>query len=290
MQIDHLYDKWYYLLIIIFAIIILVLLAKMIYEYCINKLIKNHDQSIPIFYYINLDKSIERRQRYEKRLSNYPYIQTKRIAAITPDNLSNYKIIKPPHCEHHSELEFACTISHLKAIFTAYKHIHSCTSNNQPTSHYALITEDDLTIINMPKWDKLVKSAPPDWEILQLQSLGPNAEKIYKQKRINWEKFTNNMWGTACYLINLQGMIAILEVCIPEYNHISNWNDIALINLHYNNTYCAADHLIYSITNTYTYTYPLFNVDGTDSTIHPSHLGVHLQTINMINDMTSSNE
>jgi GR25 family glycosyltransferase involved in LPS biosynthesis len=47
---------------------------------------------VPV-YYINLDKSINRKQRYEERLSKYQDVQTERIAAITPHDIKKYKIL-----------------------------------------------------------------------------------------------------------------------------------------------------------------------------------------------------
>lgn len=287
-------DNVFYLqlFIIIFLLIILIILLNTIYQNYIQNNYPNtphthhtHNPHTPTFYFINLDKSINRKQRYEERLSKYPNIHTERIPAITPHDIKKYKIYISPTCKINTELEIACTLSHLKSIFTAYKNLTYNISKNKNTNNYAMITEDDLIILEMPNWKNLINSAPPNWEILQLVASGPLAEQMYN-KNINtlWQKHTHNMWCCAAYLINLQGMINILESCIPEYKNIDNWNDITIINLNHNNVNCAADHIIYSIANTYTYTNPLFNVEGIDSTIHSNHLPGHLQTINIINN------
>ena len=279
-------DSVFYLqLVIIFSLIaLLITLIKILYENYIQNNFIQPNPHAPTFYYINLDKSINRKQRYEERLSKYSDIQTERIPAITPHDIKKYKIYISPTCKINTELEIACTLSHLKAIFTAYKNLIYNISKNKNTNNYALITEDDLITLEMPEWTKLVNSAPPNWEILQLVASGPLAEQMYNTNTLAWQKHIHNMWCCAAYLINLQGMITILDSCIPEYKHIDNWNDITIINLNHNNANCAADHIIYSLANTYTYTNPLFNVEGIDSTIHSHHLPGHLQTINIINN------
>jgi GR25 family glycosyltransferase involved in LPS biosynthesis len=274
------------LIIIITLIFLLVMLLYILYKnynYSNIHTQKNHPHT-PTFYFINLDKSINRKQRYEERLSKYPNVHTERIPAITPHDIKKYKIYISPSCKINTELEIACTLSHLKSIFTAYKNLTYNISKNKNTNNYAMITEDDLLILEMPNWSKLVNSAPRDWEILQLVASGPLAEHMYNKNTLEWQPHIHNMWCCAAYLINLKGMITILNSCVPEYKTIDNWNDITIINLDHNNTNCAADHIIYSLANTYTYTNPLFNVEGIDSTIHSHHLPTHLQTIDVINN------
>lgn len=274
----------YLQLAIIFSLIaLLITLIKILYENYIQNNFIQPNPHAPTFYYINLDKSINRKQRYEERLSKYSDIQTERIPAITPHDIKKYKIYISPNCKTNSELEIACLLSHLKAIFIAYKNIlfNITKKINSPT--YALITEDDVVVLEMPDWIKLLNSAPPNWEILQLVASGPLAEHMYNNSPPGWQKYTHGTYCAAAYLINLQGMTSILESCVPEYKSIDNWSDITTIYLDHNAN-CVADHILFILANTYTYTAPLFNFEGIDSTIHPHHLPMHHLTMNIIRD------
>jgi GR25 family glycosyltransferase involved in LPS biosynthesis len=220
-------------------------------------------------------------------MSKFPYIKIKKISATTPQDITKYKINKSIYCNYNTELEFACTISHLNAIFTAYKNIYNMSEN---IPKYALITEDDLVILEMPKWKELIESAPKDWEILQLVAVGPAAEDMYRNTSLNkWAKYDGYTYSAVAYLMNIKGMNKILKLCVPEYTDTDNWDDINIINLDHN-VFCSIDHLIYSITNTYTYTKPIFSFEGIDSTIHPDHLPYHHATMDVIHSQFLKNK
>lgn len=276
-------DYVFYLqfVIILSLLLIISFTLNLIYENNLYKL--PPDSYTPTFYYINLDKSIQRKQRYEKRIQKYKNLQTERIPAITPNDIKQYKIIASSNCKFNSELEIACLLSHLKAIFIAYKNIMFDITKKINSPTYALITEDDVVVLEMPEWEKLIKSAPLDWEILQLVASGPIADYMYNNSPPGWQKYIHNTYCAAAYLINLQGMTSILESCVPEYKSIDNWNDITTIYLNHNAD-CVADHIVFILANTYTYTVPLFNFEGIDSTIHPHHLPMHHLTMNIISD------
>lgn len=263
----------YYLFIFLF----LYLLYKNFIIESMNN-INNNTNTHPPLYYINVDTAIDRKQRYEERLFKYPNLYFEKISAITPASLKQYTINIPTHC-NRSELEFSCTLSHIKSIFIAYKNI----TLNKDLPPYAFITEDDLVIIDLPNWNQLIDSAPPDWEILQLMAIGPFAEHMYTQNLQGWQPhLTDVIWSTAAYLINLKGMEKILQVSIPNYQFISNWDDVSFINLEYSNSNCVADVHLYSIAKTYTSQKPFFNVEGIDSSIHPDQLDLQRNTVNAI--------
>jgi hypothetical protein len=247
-----------------------------------NETITNTDNTPPI-YYINVDKSTERKQRYEERVSKFPHLSIERISAITPQSLKNYTLNIPDSC-NRSDLEYSCTLSHIKAIFTAYKHL----IHNPHLPSYALITEDDLVIINLPNWSQLTESAPSDWEILQLMAIGPFAENMYQQKLQGWQPHLRDViWSTAAYLINIKGMEKILETSIPDYKNITDWNNVSTIHFVYPDSNCVADIHLYTIAKTYTSQIPFVNVEGIDSIIHPEHLSIHQSAIDVINSVTS---
>lgn len=226
-------------------------------------------------YYINLDKSINRKNRFLKRLPQY--INPIRIKAVEPDTLP---IIKSKlSCILNNKKILSCSASHLKAIHKAFHDRNNIT----------MICEDDMIILKNINWYNLSNLAPSDWEIIQLHTCClPTATKnynpIYKYNNSNtlFIKATHNMIpSAACYLINRRGMIKLLQRYIPNYLE-SNWNNIKLIDFSYHKFACEADHILFYNLNRYVCTKILIDVDGIDSTLHPSHLKLHNITKNYI--------
>lgn len=229
-------------------------------------------------YYINLDKTFNRKTRFLNRLPSY--INPIRIKAIEPQTLPllKYKF----SCILNNKKILSCSVSHLKAI---HKALHD---NNR----IAMISEDDMIILNNINWFYLCDLAPHDWEIIQLHTCClPTATKnynpIYKYHNSNtiFIKATRNMIASAaCYLINRKGMIKLLKRHIPNYLE-PNWNNIKVINFSNHNFACEADHILFYNVNRYICTKMLIDVDGIDSTLHPSHLKLH----NITKDYIHSN-
>lgn len=225
---------------------------------------RNSDNdTINNIYYINVTKSIDRNNRFLSRL--YPTINPIRISAITPDTLPT--ILKPSLCNGCTDTEFACTLSHLKAIYTAY-------INGE---NYAIIMEDDAIILRNFNWNKLVNLAPDNWEILQLHttcipSTTSDYHPIFKYRHSNnlWIKSTNFAPSCACYIVSKSGMEKMIskylnnisDYSIDEYfnkNNTLDWKDIK--------TTCQADGLIYNHFNKYICTQMLIDVENFDSDI-----------------------
>ena len=110
-------------------------------------------------YYINLERSKDRREGMEKRFANL-----KRVEGVDGKelNISNEVLKK---CRM-SLGEIGCLQSHLKAIKTAYDN----------GDEGALIMEDDMRIDFINKWDKsiyeIVKDKPKDAECIILHCSG----------------------------------------------------------------------------------------------------------------------
>ena len=226
-------------------------------------------------YYINLEKSTSRNDFIQTQLQKYG-IQGKRIGAIygkdlvfegdtiqlTDDKTINF--INTFTSTTPGVL--GCTLSHIKAIYTAFK-------NNDK---YALIIEDDASFALYPYWPidlhKIMEEAPKDWNIINLFS-----DKITKNKYFTCTE-TNTCPGTVAYIINRKGMENVL-FDVLKYNLIklpvySEWTKTS---------HLASDFLIYYKSGkTYFYNrYPTiipFNGDHLlDSTIHNSHTDSHVK-------------
>ena len=68
-----------------------------------------------------------------------------------------------------------------------------------------MIMEDDMAFLQWPS-QRLVFSAPPGWEVLQLYSMGPKLQQQYAQPSALWLPWTYDAWSTGAYLINRRGM------------------------------------------------------------------------------------
>ena len=199
-------------------------------------------------FYINVKRS---KLRNVKTLETFALFQPLvRIEAVTPSH------IVPElrdMCGDATDLELACSLSHLKAIKTAYV---SGVEN-------ALIIEDDVIIYRIPDMEKLIHTAPKNWEILQLLTLD---YRTYYKKHV-WVRHTDKQYTAAVYLINRQGMKKVLDRYINEdgtYNQM-NLDQVKTLN-------CAADYLIYKGVNAYTCTDLFFGVQTQESTLHTIHL------------------
>ena len=224
----------------------------------------------PHIFYININKSKDRNNRFRSRLENTPYV-LRRIEAITPETLNNKVIKLPEHCKSLTNEELSCSLSHLKAIHTAY----------HAKLKYALIMEDDIYFMKHPDWKALINSAPRNWEILQLFTFDTS---VYNKDELTWEEHEENMYSGGAYVINLIGMEKLLKQFVPEYKK-ENWDEISTINFEDVLVECVADFFIYYHLKTYIYLDILFNTEGIDSEIHPGHLPSHREGIKRLNEV-----
>ena len=208
-------------------------------------------------YYINMNKSVERKSRYLDRMSKFNNYNIIRINAIIPEDLYKYKINIPRHCMIMHDKEISCLLSHFKAIQTSY-------NNNDK---YSIIAEDDMIIEQNINWDYFISVLPKDWEIIQLYYFkakyinNDHFKDLQKQKFLI--KTNNNLTSAAAYLINKKGMQNILQ-------HINN-NEINLLN---HNNPCQADFVVFYNINRYILTYPIIRTEELDSTLNPHHLAL----------------
>ena len=208
-------------------------------------------------YWINLDRSKDRKKWIEKIFKNMGINKHTRVSAVDGRKLGTYNLSIPQeYYSNHSINELACTSSHLKCIEKAY--------NNK--DNVAIICEDDVCFSLLKAVGKslneIINKCPRDWEIIQLGINNPEHMKLLlKEKReyVNWKR---DYWGAFCYVINRKGINKIYNSCFKK----------GMINIKKGYKHrIVADELIYNICKTYTLTKPVITFRTLGSTLHKSH-------------------
>jgi GR25 family glycosyltransferase involved in LPS biosynthesis len=213
---------------------------------------------INIIYWINLDRSTDRRKQMEAIFRD-PVFQTTQIERISAVDGRNSNMVYPKlnfMYKQKNDYEYACMLSHLETI------------RNFSRTNYevALIMEDDITLEFKPYWRKsvreIIENTPSDWEIIQLcynTNNNPNLFKLY-------ERNTRNK--TVCagaYLINNKTAKKLINDIYKDGKY-----NLEHYLIHH------ADCYIFSKTITYTYKYPYFIYkSNNDSLLHPEDLKSH---------------
>jgi GR25 family glycosyltransferase involved in LPS biosynthesis len=239
---------------------------------------------VPV-YYINMDRSVDRREFMENQFKLFDINSPIRIRGVSGDSLehpppaTSPPATSPPrggnilfgaygdisYAIEHTDLspsEVGCTLSHLLAIETAY-------GNNEQV---ALILEDDASLSLVPFWDEklsdIIANAPIDWEIIQLFCMHPrqNVTSIFTLHDVD-----NPCYSTAAYLVNRKGMGRVLGA-------IKGPNQKFHIRMEHAPS-GTSDQLVYALARTYTLHKSLFiPVNHTlTSTIHTKHGDIHIK-------------
>jgi len=172
-------------------------------------------------YYINLDRSIERKESVEKEFELYKIGNFERVEACDGKKIDSTKKGSFGDLEFEnindkkiSKNAISCTCSHLKAIKKAYDDMEEL----------AIIMEDDIKFTPMPYWEnklsEIIENLPEDLEILQLTKgvyisglndfIKVKFQEIPKNQEI---KFRNKKetYCCGCYLIRRNGMKKIID-------------------------------------------------------------------------------
>lgn len=165
-----------------------------------------------------------------------------------------------------SNIEYACLISHLKAIHHFYK------IGNY--GDYAIIMEDDMTNEFKKFWNKsfnqIINEAPLDWEIIQLSYISNYIPKNVYEKILYNNK--NKLYGTGAYIIKYEVAKHFINKLYDEKKQKYIFENIQ----EHEFVYHLADHYIYSFNLTYCYKYcPFIYKYNQLSTIHTEHLDFH---------------
>ena len=213
----------------------------------INKSLETTFDPPPI-YWINLPRSVSRRQHMESQLQG---VKHTRIEAYSPDTLPVQNFTKSA-LETLSPPEVACTCSHLKAFRTG----------SSENSDSFVVLEDDV-LIPSGFWTKtlplVLQSAPENWDILQLScSNAPVVAALFNGAYIpfgvTFVRWKPPHWGTMIYIVKTEYAKKML----------GPWKPNALFRP-------VADILLYHECNSYTSTIPWVYCLDQDSEIHPGH-------------------
>lgn len=227
-------------------------------------------------YYINLDRSPDRKEFIEKQFKMYGLTGT-RISGIDGANiksvfaLSDTKQVPFINKSANNSGELGCTLSHIKAIYTAYMN----------GDELALIIEDDSSFALAPHWPcnfkTIMSEAPKGWSIIALFGFHPIKGHIYSPFSIEKPFFS-----TSAYIINRQGMYSVLS-------EILTTNKLTLIPISSPKS-IQSDVLIYALAGpSYCYTdipiiIPYNDHILMDSTIHNDathgHIKIALERLN----------
>ena len=207
-------------------------------------------------YYINLDRSLQRREELEKALRYYG-VEAQRIAAVDAHK-DPYSYLIGDLPENMSAPELGCTLSHLIAI---RRYLESNTQD------YAIIIEDDLDFSTCTNWpfsfEQLLSKAPYNWDVLQLAII--NAQEFI----VNLHRRTSADGSTGCYVINRHYAEKLVRL---------HWHGekVKIDQMRYFRP--VADELIYNAG--ITYSIPLFNCKlALGSTIHDAE---HLEDVHRV--------
>jgi GR25 family glycosyltransferase involved in LPS biosynthesis len=223
----------------------------------------NYLDGIDAIYWINLQSSVDRRNAMLQMFHDIVFkgIPIERINASDgkrEDIMSKFTFTKTPN----TKLEYACLLSHLNAIKTF----------SESKYNIALIMEDDATLEFKPYWKQtikqIMKSAPSDWEIIQLCYIINDNMPTHTFTKINNNLLDSTKYFSMCaYIIKKDAAKKLIQ---QIYLH-----DTHKYILH-NNIKHEADIYIYSLLSSYTYKYPFFiyKTDN-DSNIHDDHIEFH---------------
>jgi GR25 family glycosyltransferase involved in LPS biosynthesis len=240
---------------------------------------KNNDEIK--FYWINLEKAIERKEFMENQF-NITNINNQRIIASTPKDLIDILEENPPYFCGYQEclnkkckscpVEFATVCSHLNAIREGYN------SGND----YFVVCEDDIILDFKIDFQKIILNFPNNYEILQMMIISKSHteffyENMYKSNNL-FVKYTPITPSAAFYLISRNGAKQIIDKYLNKETNKWNINSFDGIKV--------ADVLIYQSVNTCVLTFPLcsFNINF-KSQIHDHHFEAHNEAYEKIKEI-----
>ena len=234
-----------------------------------NKLNLNDKiNGIELIVWINLNRSKKRFDNMSELLKRVDVknIRIEAIDGLNPDirntcNVKNFQAM--------SNLEIACTLSHLKAIHTI---------SNYANGDYFMICEDDITFNSIEFFNvsisDIIKNCP-EFDILKLHHINSSSDELY----CKWKR---GFYSTVCYIINVHYAKKISETFTLNNDNFIFKDE----NVHLD----VADVFIYQNAKSYVYKYNYISTKDEDSEIHPSHLNIHrygtfIKTIDIINNL-----
>ncbi|MBM4241822.1 MAG: hypothetical protein FJ150_09220, partial [Euryarchaeota archaeon] len=201
--------------------------------------------SLPVIFYINLDKRKDKRKYMEDQFELLNIKDYKRISAdrFSVDNFSNWehKIFGP---KYNQIIRLSTLLNQFQIIIDWY---------DSNISECCLIVEDDVNFLVSKYWNfdwkYFFSNLPCNWDCVQLHIIGENFIPVGLTRR------TRNNHSAACFLINRQLAYKLKKMHYDKgkfhfytnYGYGKNWPTY-----HYQ----SADFLPYEIG--VTYSFPIF--------------------------------
>lgn len=231
------------------------------------------------YYWINLDKASNRRSFMQKQFKERG-ILNHRVTAITPNDLNNILLDKPPYNCGYPEciqngckncpIEFSVLCSHMKAIEMGYK-------SGAP---YFIVCEDDIGFPFVIDFDKMINCLPKEIDIVQMMVITEgHTDSFYKnfyKNNIYFVRYNPITPSAAFYLISRNGAKKLLDTYLDPISNKYNFQNSKFLKL--------ADVLIFQSVNTIVATMPLvipninfesqIHQEYYDSIIKPAYLKI----------------
>lgn len=248
------------------AFLVLLVYYKVFVYYNVDAIKIDYLKGIDSIYWINLDRSIERRRSMELMLQDpvFQEIPIQRIAGFDgkyQDPMQYFQL----KTKKNTNIEYSCLLSHLNAIRAFSK------TNNMN----ALIFEDDVTLEFRKYWmhrvQHVIDNAPKGWEIIQLcYNTRSTLTDLYTLNNYKNYNGYGNIACMAAYIINKPAADNFMK---QTYNNATNKYLLQDYNTH------EADHYIFKCLKTYTYKYPYFIYPTeNNSTLHEQDLASHIRS------------
>jgi GR25 family glycosyltransferase involved in LPS biosynthesis len=250
--------------------IVLLLFAWVIYHFFFSRSLtkeiftdnKQWLDGVDIIYWINLDRSVDRKKWMEQLFQDpiFQNVSNRRISGIDgkiPENVNS--LLQNDRMEDVTDSEYGCFLSHLAAI-RAFA---------ESSDSVALFFEDDVTLDLKPYWKTnvktIVENSPADWDIIQLGYNSVDNTKKFLDDEYTKNPANGDLKGAYAYLMNN----ASAKRFIASIDNAGKYDLDPKI-------HHSSDVYLYKVLNVYVYKYPMFiyKTDN-DSTIHSGHLTGH---------------
>ena len=223
----------------------------------------NNLLNIPYIYYINLDRSIERKESIEKHFYDFNIINYERIKAIDIKENQDLSFLKNGLPKNLKPVQAAVIYSHIKAI----KKFLS--SNDE----WAIICEDDASLSFSKywsfSWNDFFSRIPNNANIVQL------AISTRRTMPFDFHLHQRTFWDFGCiaYLINKKQAADIINTyCIDEridlnLYKITNEYDSDNANSFSQEKSATPEEVVYGINKNTVYSVSIFGYDTSDASL-----------------------
>jgi GR25 family glycosyltransferase involved in LPS biosynthesis len=233
------------------------------------------------FYWINLDKAVDRRKFMEEQFDKLK-INNFRISAHTPNDFNEILIDKAPYFCGYKEcyergcqdcpIEYAVICSHLKAIQAGYN----------SGKNYFVVCEDDIEFPFKVNFYKLISSITKEVDIIQMMVISSGHTEFfynnfYKNKNL-FIRYNPITPSAGFYLCSREGAKKLLDLYLDKKSGKFNFSNCNYLKL--------ADVLLFQSLNSIVTTMPLAipNISF-KSQIHTHHYEAHKNAYEKINEV-----